>query len=432
MAQRRTLILFVCMCFSFSTVLIGSASYAQSSLPITQIGTLSSAPGYTVSAADGIALLVTNDNLTRYDIADPANPQQLVRRSFEDDGIIATSVTPFGNYVYMAHSRGVRIFSFGDSPFGEELATLAGDTGAREVIIVGNLMYAAFSLDGLRIYDLSDPEAPQLRGSLNTPGNAVDLAVVNGHALVADGNGGLHVIDVGNPAAPQLRTTVPGGATAVEAGNGRAYTSRWNGSAFEITIIDIGTITAPQVLHTFTSDDADLLRLAGDYLIATHVVNVNFYDVRTPTSPQLAGRYEVPRNQITGVDVAGDLVFLATGIDARILRIGGDFAPDPVTTAPEVPAPRNNGRTLVRLEWPPIVAAQFYEIEVNTEAFAPTTQAVQTYTTEDAELTLLLDAGAYNVRVRGCNSLGCGPYSAAGTITVTETLQRAFLPVLQR
>ena len=84
-----------------------------------------------------------------------------------------------------------------------------GEPYAWGVASVGDYTYLADGAAGLKIYDVSDPDAPTLVGSYDTPGEARDVAVVGGYAYVADGSAGVQVIDVVDPAMPRLVGSCP-------------------------------------------------------------------------------------------------------------------------------------------------------------------------------------------------------------------------------
>ncbi|AKI98000.1 LVIVD repeat-containing protein [Kosmotoga pacifica] len=72
------------------------------------------------------------------------------------------------------------------------------DSGNREYI------YAAGGLEGLFIFDVSDPVNPQLIGHYDTAGRAWGVAVAGDYAYVADGSNGLVIIDISDPENPKM------------------------------------------------------------------------------------------------------------------------------------------------------------------------------------------------------------------------------------
>jgi hypothetical protein len=106
---------------------------------------------------------------------------------------------------------------------GDTLALLATEEDPtafyEKMFIDGDLLYVAAHLKGLRIFDLSDPEAPRFSevGRLGTGFvDAWAVAVHEGLAYVADGAGGLKIVDVSVPTAPRM---VAGETIATSAGS---------------------------------------------------------------------------------------------------------------------------------------------------------------------------------------------------------------------
>ena len=75
---------------------------------------------------------------------------------------------------------------------------------ANDLAVVGRYAYIADGADGLRIVDVSDPQAPTAVGRCDTPGSAADVSVCGSYTYVADGDAGLQVIDVSDPAHPVI------------------------------------------------------------------------------------------------------------------------------------------------------------------------------------------------------------------------------------
>jgi hypothetical protein len=74
--------------------------------------------------------------------------------------------------------------------------------------ISGNFLYAACGSAGLKIYDISNLEAPSLQSTYNTAGFANHVAISGTNAFVADAAGGLVALNVSTPTSPVLAGTV--------------------------------------------------------------------------------------------------------------------------------------------------------------------------------------------------------------------------------
>ena len=67
---------------------------------------------------------------------------------------------------------------------------------AHGVEIAGTTAYVSDSGSGLQIIDASNPAAPTLLGSFDTPDIAFGVAIADTTAYVVDGDSGLQIIDI--------------------------------------------------------------------------------------------------------------------------------------------------------------------------------------------------------------------------------------------
>jgi hypothetical protein len=103
----------------------------------------------------------------------------------------------------------------------------------------------ADGLGGLVVVDVSNPAAPAITGTLDTPGTARGVAVAGSYAYVADQGAALQVISVANPAAPTLAgsAAIPG-CQAVAVAGSFAYVV--DGAALQV--VDVSDPAAPVLL----------------------------------------------------------------------------------------------------------------------------------------------------------------------------------------
>ena len=140
------------------------------------------------------------------------------------------------HWLYVNLNRG----NEGESP-GLAIVELAGNqlsTGLvldepevmyEKMCLDGGYLYVAAHSNGLRVFDLTDPAAPVLVGSLETGLTDAFAVDVDGDvAYVADGAGGLKIVDVTDPASPVLvsgedLTTAAGTSEAISVRGGHVY-----------------------------------------------------------------------------------------------------------------------------------------------------------------------------------------------------------------
>ncbi len=260
------------------------------------------------------------------DISDLEAP--FIASSLDTSGNI-NDVQVDGDYAYLASSRnfsGLLIVDVGNSSSPQLVgaASVNGGQGT-DVAIANGLAFLAAGNAGLRIFDVSDPEEPDLRGSLNTSGNARGVDVSGDLVLVADDTSGVQVIDVSDPASPLLV-----GSTHTRGGNSRAanvvvrerlaYVA--DGSRATpggLRVIDFSEPTTPFVAGS-TGDAFGLTGVAlerdfavtSDFLFANAVPIFNVAN-RSPvftSALDFSGAPSFRADQGTGIAVRDGVVFL--------------------------------------------------------------------------------------------------------------------------
>jgi hypothetical protein len=161
-----------------------------------------------------------------------------------------------------------------------------------DVALAGSHAVVADWLYGVRIYDVSRLDAPDLVGSLATGGSPSAVAVVGDRAYVAEGtNGGaLRVVDLTDRTRPALLGTIETSkAMAVEVRGAHAFVA--DESLFGpggLRIVDV-TNPAAMVQVGYYSDDclwASDVALAGDIAVVACAGNgFHLVDVSSPASP---------------------------------------------------------------------------------------------------------------------------------------------------
>jgi len=118
-----------------------------------------------------------------------------------------------------------------------------------DVCVDGDYAYIAGGVNGLHIFDISNPSNPLWINWVDTPGQAKGVAVSGGYAYVADGWGELQIIDMDPMDSAHIVKTVdtPGIAYAVAVSGGYAYEVGW---ASELEIIDIDPPESAYVVKT--------------------------------------------------------------------------------------------------------------------------------------------------------------------------------------
>lgn len=221
----------------------------------------------------------------------PASPIHLVGQL----GGVSRAVATLGEYVYLGVGPRVFILKLdtpsgpGDPAFIAQTAVLPGLVEG--IAAQGDYVYVAVK-EGLHIIDVSDPIAPFVVGQWQPPEppavgvlrwiNAV--AVSDNYAYLAASSRGLRILDVSNPAAP----------------------------------VEVGS---------YTTDHANDVAVAGDYVYVADDQGLRIIDVTTPGSPQQTGA--VSLGVATGVAVLGDYAYLTLGRSGlRVINTSDRSNPD--------------------------------------------------------------------------------------------------------
>jgi hypothetical protein len=228
-----------------------------------------------------------------FDLADPSTPMEI--SSFDLVGDVM-SVQVQGNKVFLAggHAEAEQFLKVAPKP----------DPGKSR--------YAPAS--GLLIVDIENRSTPLLTGFCPF-GYATDAVVRENRAYVTDWVGGLGVMDVSDPAAPTLvgTTDTPYGAMAVTVEQTWAYVISVDS---DLRIIDVSEPTAPEVVSGVSLGTDDVV-VQGDYAyVANSYYGLYIIDVSNPQTPipLPMGTFD-PENWVEGLAVEGPYVYIANGIE---------------------------------------------------------------------------------------------------------------------
>lgn len=184
-------------------------------------------PGITcVAVTEDYAFISGSDlGLRIIDISDPTDP----RETDHLDAITnALSIDFENDFIYIFNNRCIlQIINFTDprDPYiTSQIVVPPGyilrDGGS--ISAVDNLVFCCTG--NLSVVDVTEPENPQLAGSIHTPGTARSVAISNDIAYIADRMWGISVFDVSDPAnMQQISGLVPALAYGITISNDFAY-----------------------------------------------------------------------------------------------------------------------------------------------------------------------------------------------------------------
>lgn len=292
------------------------------------------------------ASLRKTEGLLAVDISDPAAPVVVGQR----EGYDMLSVDTGNGLAYCGvGSAGVVMVNLADLTVAGNFATTGSANGTA---IAGTTLYVARGVNGLGIYNVTNPSAVTLLGTYATPSFCTFVQVRGNYAYLA-GNFGLMIVDVTNPAAPVLRGTLSVGDATYEMSfvGDELYLAGLTGGYR----LDVSDPTAPRVLaqtgvaNSFsiavegstaflaerymglrvlsaaqlqplllipTAGFSNRLHLQGNFL---HVVDlgggVRIWDLSDPAHPALASDTNTPANS-QDLALAGNLSFVVNSSNA--------------------------------------------------------------------------------------------------------------------
>jgi hypothetical protein len=199
---------------------VGSLAYlsaAQCGMWIVDLSDLSSGPlaifdtdGWTesVDVEGGVAYVADfNGGVAIIDVADPSNPRLLTIVGYDDPGFgAAVAVEVVGDLAYVASIEGLRILDVTNPEAAFEIGAL--DTASlpqgvpQSVTVIGQTVYLPVWVAGLLVVDVSTPEAPTPVANLPTGLAAYHFAADGDRGYLAEGSDGVRVLDITNTRAP--------------------------------------------------------------------------------------------------------------------------------------------------------------------------------------------------------------------------------------
>ncbi len=181
--------------------------------------------------------------------------------------------------------------------FDRTVSKLSVDGWARGVKVVGNKLYVADSA-GLTIFDATKPEKPCVvgRAKFSVGGMPFCLEVSGNFAYVGrlsdDNSSDLVIVEISNPEQPYEKTTINTDLrpSDIEIRGSYAFVSemalRGQPTGGILAIYDIADPTMPALVgSTSVSTLATGVALAGDYAYMSDLFGLNVLDISTPSNP---------------------------------------------------------------------------------------------------------------------------------------------------
>ena len=315
-------------------------------LPLTGQPSDVAAVGTTLCLANGPGGLLT------LDFSSPTEPVQV--GTYRSQALpVALAATTSGEVYTAQGGAGLVTLDLSDTLNPEQMRLLENLANARDVAISGQYAYIARGLEGMQIFDISQPSSPVLKGTFSTDGFCSSVACSGSIAVLADGNT-VYAVNVSQPTAPVLLNQWTGSGWffdvaingtmiyAVAGGMGlqvydvgsanpigsyptdaMAYGIALSGDTAYVAcgseglqILDISTPSLPSLLGVFdTTGIAMDVAVSGPRVcLAEAGFGVTVIDVSNPASPVLYARSALPQNSL-GILAADSRIFVANEKD---------------------------------------------------------------------------------------------------------------------
>lgn len=361
-----------------------------------------------------------------FEILDITNPSLPVLLGSWDGLGDAQDISVSGNIACVADSSsGLQVFNVSNPASPTRVSNYIPGAPAvvTAVALAGSRAYIS-SFGRIRALDLSNPASPVLLGEHITDGYARQIKVVGDLVYVANDSSGMHIIDFSNPASPVAAGTSDVDGVSVW-GLDVVGTTAYLGCDLEgIHVVDASSPATPVLLGAAeTSGYARHMAVSGDLAHAAgSYTGYRAYDITDSSRPLLVGTYAYfAATYITQVVIDGDYAFVADGSSGmdivKIKRAPVALGVSAATVAENLPVSSSVG---VLTATDPSVADSFtYTLvagagDTDNGSFAIVGNALRTNTVLDFEA-----RSSHSVRVRVTDSDGLW-YERAITISVTD------------
>ena len=209
---------------------------------------------------------------------------------------------------------------------------------ASDIALAGSVLYLAAGFGGCQVWDVSNPLAPTLQGTLRTGIRAVDADRSANTLFVAGDEAGLQIHSLTNVASPQWMATVAGSTNprCLAVSGSLAYVAEALGG---LEIYSISNPASPGLLGTDSGGGLVTIRrlaLSGSHLAMTDGHQINLLDVSDPAAPvQVASN--IPPGYVFDLAASTSHIFAACG--GAGLRILDNSTLNAVGTYSTTPAP---------------------------------------------------------------------------------------------
>lgn len=194
--------------------------------------------------------------------------------------------------------RGLQVFDIAQPDAPALVGTMLTDVHVTGLVVSGDRAYLPAENDGVLVVDISEPTTPKQIGRIGTPGVAREVVAFDrggvAYVAIADGIEGVRIVDVSEPAAPRTISVFdPSGARAADVrdvdvdGNLLAAADGEHG----YVVADLTTLASPtRIGGGYTTRPAIDVVLHGGLVYVSHSPGfIDVYDTRVAGLPRVGG-----------------------------------------------------------------------------------------------------------------------------------------------
>jgi len=257
-----------------------------------------------IYAQDNYVYIITvTDGILVYDITDPADPVYISTTSIPGD--TAWNLFAEDNFLYVRTylPDAIRLFDI-STPTSPVLRGSYTAGSPYSIFVKDGLGYIADSNQGLVIIDVSDPDNFSFVGNLPIAGSPHDVVVVSDYAYVTNwtnnAEGGLYAIDVSDPSNPIQTDYNDADSKEVTGGNDKVTVVGTGYAVFDVTDSGVLNISSEELLPGWLIDVA----IKDDYAF-TGSNGFRVFDVTDKSNPEQVAFLDINANT---VDISGDIL----------------------------------------------------------------------------------------------------------------------------
>lgn len=226
------------------------------------------------------------------------------------------------------------------NPYERATTDMSGAENGLKIQVQGSYAYIVCN-DGtpdFAIFDITNPNAPSMVGSLNLSGIPTNIFVDGSYAYVSsqDDNEELQIISAAIPSSPSVVGTFNAAGTqnanGVFVAGSTAYIVRTTGTSDEFVVVNTATPTAPTLVGSLdlgaTGYELSVVGTTAAIASGHNSQELQVISLATPSAPTLSGSYNLNGNTDASTIIAsGNYAYMGRGNVFYVFNISPPASP---------------------------------------------------------------------------------------------------------